>query len=718
MNKKKVAISIVFLIVLNVGTFGGAFLPTASSMSRTEYPEYIDVDWQSGLAGKVKMPNIEEPGAFTATSATSSAQFESTPPIGTWVYDWYIGVISGDPGLQLRAVVGNAEVWVANNDALMFPEGDPRNADPRNWQVTDKMAQHIAEEFNSVIYPTDTAYFGAPDDRDGTGTIFEAIGWPSFTYDWIESDNPQRVIIKIFNIEDDNYYDPTYPYYVVGFYSPTYTASYYNRNMIHIDNWRYWQRLGPEGTQWYSDDPDLTVTRPYVYESTVAHEFQHNIHDDWNPDDPSFMNEGLSMYAELVCGYGIDPGYFNSYFATPDNSLTVWGDQGDINILADYGVAALWTVYLSDHYGGGDLIRYFVQSGKPGIDGINAALKKFHFKKAPGMWMTFDDVYHDWRIANLLRSDSPGDGKYNYQSIDLTDPEIIPIRTYDFETPFVSPTQGTDFGSTNTILGYDTGVSKVGSYGSDYLRLENMKTVDKFKPTFKFDGDDAAGTSWIREDMDGDGDLEWYSTLAGSLEDISIIGEVSLPTGTVTLTVDTYYDIEDLWDFGFVQVSTDGGATWTSLANVYTTAEHDPSAHPDIIANLPGLTGSSAGWVTMDFDLTDYAGQTVLVGFRYMTDWAVQNPGWWVDNVMINGAIIDNADTTIAFETFPPLPEADFMITVIGNDHIEDMTLDDLTESGMEGLSRFIGKDANDTVLIIISPNQGPADYTFSVTKK
>ncbi len=218
--------------------------------------------------------------------------------------------------------------------------------------------------------------------------------------------------------------------------------------------------------------------------------------------------------------------------------------------------------------------------------------------------------------------------------------------------------------------------------------------------------------------MDGDGDLEWYSTTAGSLKDISIVGEVTLPTGTAILSIDTYYEIEPLWDFGFVQVSTDGGATWTSLANAYTTVEHNPSAHPDIVANLPGLTGWSGGWVTMDFELSAYMGQTVLIGFRYMTDWAVLYPGWWVDNIAINGEIIDNADTTITFELVPPLPETDFMVTVIGNGRVEDISLDDLTEYGMEDLSRFISKGSHGRVLIIISPNEGPADYMFSVTKQ
>jgi len=315
------------------------------------------------------------------------------------------------------------------------------------------------------------------------------------------------------------------------------------------------------------------------------------------------------MFAEILCGYGIPWGDINSYLYTPDNSLTEWGDQGGINILADYGCAALWAVYLNDRFGGTFLSDYMT-AGIPGVDGLNAAFAPFA--------LTFDEVYHDWRIANLIHSDTPGDGIYNYATIDLGSPEAIPARTYDVKKPLVGPTAGTDFGSTITILDYDTGITSIYAYGSDYIRFTNLK--EGFEPVLLFDGDDyAVPGMWIRHDMDGDGDLEWYST-TGDLVDLSIITEYTLPTGTVTLTIDTYYDIEDYWDFGFVQISTDGGETWASIGNEYTTSLHDPSGHPDIIANLPGLTGWSGDWITMDFDLSAYSGETALIRFRYMTD--------------------------------------------------------------------------------------------------
>ena len=178
---------------------------------------------------------------------------------------------------------------------------------------------------------------------------------------------------------------------------------------------------------------------------------------------------------------------------------------------------------------------------------------------------------------------------------------------------------------------------------------------------------------------------------------------------------------KNLWDYGFVQVSTDGGATWFSLANDYTTYDHDPGAYPAIIENLPGLTGLSGEWMNMGFDVSAFAGQTILIGFRYMTDWSFEDPGWWVDNIAIDGAIIDNADDIITF-TFPPNPETDFLVTLIaveenGNgpiyNNIVTIDVDDITEIATELLEGYIEKDGY--VLLIVSSNQGPAEYTINV---
>jgi PKD repeat protein len=136
----------------------------------------------------------------------------------------------------------------------------------------------------------------------------------------------------------------------------------------------------------------------------------------------------------------------------------------------------------------------------------------------------------------------------------------------------------------------------------------------------------------------------WYSD-GKDLGDFLLLASVTVPTGNPVLTFDTKYRIEHLYDYGFVQVSRDGGITWHSLANTYTTYKHALDADPDIITNLPGLTGTSEGWpgwTTMTFNLTDYAGETIMLGFRYMTDWATTEEGWYIDNIRISGNVIPN----------------------------------------------------------------------------
>ncbi len=104
---------------------------------------------------------------------------------------------------------------------------------------------------------------------------------------------------------------------------------------------------------------------------------------------------------------------------------------------------------------------------------------------------------------------------------------------------------------------------------------------------------------------------------------------------SATLTFWNKYDIEEAWDFGFVQVSTDDGATWTSLENANTTFDHDPSAIDYVVDNLPGLTGHIDDWTQEFFDLSAYAGQEIWLAFRYATDWATLGNGWWVDDIEV-----------------------------------------------------------------------------------
>lgn len=118
--------------------------------------------------------------------------------------------------------------------------------------------------------------------------------------------------------------------------------------------------------------------------------------------------------------------------------------------------------------------------------------------------------------------------------------------------------------------------------------------------------------------------------------DTNMVTSVDLTGKTsATLTFDAWYDIEEQWDFAFVQVSTDNGATWKSLGNQNTRSDVVPEGYPTILNSMPGLTGKSNGWEAQSFDLTAYAGQKVQLRLRYATDWGTSHIGFFADNVKV-----------------------------------------------------------------------------------
>lgn len=678
MNRKILSFSMALIMTISV--FGVAFVPTASSSPQLSDSEPFDV---GPRLRDSKVP-VDMSQAMTEPGHHS---YYAVGDYWWWfIYDDYYGYVDFS-SYQLRAIGTVAEVWVQVD--LSFPPETPPKPNPTNPPIiTDGEVEYILEEFENNIYPTDAGYYGMPDSHDGSN---DAFGWGY--HPWYEETG--RNVILISNVRDEHYYTD-YPYYIAGFYWGLYEF-YFDRNIISLDCYDWEHRLGPEGTEWL---PGVQVTRPHVYDGVTAHEYQHLIHDDYNPEDPSFMNEACSMFAEILCGYGADWSSINSYMYTPDNSLTVWGDQGDINILADYGAVQLWAAYLNDHYGV-KFLGYFVQAGIPGIEGIDAALKHFHFKER------FDDVYHDWRLANLIRSDFPGGGKYNYKTIDLN--EADPIFTHEINGLPVPWTKGTDFGTTETILGYDTEVSMVGPCGSDYIVFKNWK-----KPgIIYFDGDDVAIFGWQMTDS------TWWSGERGDQGDMmnaQLMGEAYVDPSDPTLTIVTRYAIEPYYDFGFVQVSTDEGKTWVSLENEYTTPDYETNVQA-IIDNLPGLTYLSPNWpglTTMTFDLSSYSGLDVMICFRYMTDQYTTWPGWYISSASVGATPL--ALTPIGY------PEADFQVTVIYVAVIHghtiyvpaDMHLNDKTETGLA-----LGYTDSIYFVLVVSPTmrKGFVDYAFKATK-
>ncbi len=151
------------------------------------------------------------------------------------------------------------------------------------------------------------------------------------------------------------------------------------------------------------------------------------------------------------------------------------------------------------------------------------------------------------------------------------------------------------------------------------------------------------------------GNYQWWGGKADLMNSMMTTSSpVVLPAGAITLTFDMAYDIETEWDFMWVQVSTDSGATWNTISNTNTICTHDPSW----IGGQYGMDGECGftdynaafpDYETQTFDLSAYAGQSVLLRFWYMTDWGTTYSGPFIDNVLIKAGAAtvfsDDAET-------------------------------------------------------------------------
>jgi immune inhibitor A len=141
-------------------------------------------------------------------------------------------------------------------------------------------------------------------------------------------------------------------------------------------------------------------------------------------------------------------------------------------------------------------------------------------------------------------------------------------------------------------------------------------------------------TEQIEEPYEGE---YFYYSGAGNDLDNWMTKSFNLAAGS-TLNAMANVQIEVDWDYAYLVVSTDGGATWD---NVETNLSTNSDPNGQNFGN--GITGNSHGWVPLTADLSAYTGD-VMLGFRYWTDVAAVEPGFMVDNIEISGYPLDGAE--------------------------------------------------------------------------
>jgi len=342
-----------------------------------------------------------------------------------------------------------------------------------------------------------------------------------------------------------------------------------------------------------------------IYETVLAHEFQHMIH--WNQDrgEDLWLNEGLSEYAQEVAGYSPDIRFAHSFLNNPDLPLTGWPPNPGASA-PHYGAAYLFVAYLAQRFGD-DFLGVLVAEQRNGASGIDAALATV------GATETFDELFADWVVANWADAFAEEeDVRFAYRRLSLPKPQAAATHRL----------------TADTIEALDLTEADVANYGVDYLLIDGEGDF-----IFHFEG---ATETQLAPTQPFDGTRMWWSNRGDDANprltrrfDLS-----ALEPGTpVSMTLAAWWSIEEAYDYGYVKAS-QNGIDWVILPG-QRTRDDNPTGN----ALGPGYTGMSGdeapGWVQETYDLSAFAGRPLWLRFSYVTDDAVNTEGWFIDNLAI-----------------------------------------------------------------------------------
>lgn len=426
----------------------------------------------------------------------------------------------------------------------------------------------------------------------------------------------------------------------------------------------------------------------FIY-GTMAHEFQHMIH--WHQDrnEETWLSEGFSTLAQLVNGYKIGGSDF-IFSGNPDLQLNTWPNGNDT--IPYYGASYLFAAYFLDRFGQ-ETIKDLIALPENGLEGVDRILEQVAATDPEtGSPVRADDVFGDWVVANYMNDPKVEDGRYAY---------------YTYQ-------QAPKLGNTEEInsCSPDWSERDVRQYGADYIQINCSGDY-----TVQIEGAQQVGVVPVNPYS---GEYSFWSN-KGDESNMTLTRsfDLSAVSGPITFKYQAWYDLEEDYDYLFLEVS-ENGSQWEIL--------HTPSGTGDDPTGNSygwGYNGTSGGWLEESVDLSRYAGKKIQVRFEYVTDLAVNGEGFLLDDIQI-----PEIQYTEGFETGDGgweangfvriqnrLPQS-FQISIIRRG--DRVTVETVKMKAGQSVSIPLGEDIRNAVLVVSGTTRftrQPAVYRFRFEK-
>jgi len=416
---------------------------------------------------------------------------------------------------------------------------------------------------------------------------------------------------------------------------------------------------GP-GIRPYRYSTDMTIN-PHTYDDIKTAAIPHGIGAIW----AAMVWE---VYWNLVDKYGFDP---DLYHGTGGNNLTMQLVMDGLKLqpCSPGFVDGRNAILLADQVnnGGANQCRIWEGFAKRGL-GFSASQGSSN-SRADGT-EAFDMPPICLEVTKTANPDPAIIGGELTYTIEVTNnttgtlTSVLLTDTVPVSTTYV-PGSASDGGSeSGGVIQWSLGTMVPNDVANRTFRV----VIDSVSPPVFLDDMESGGGKWVV--AHNQGALNWALNMSNPhsvttawfaadptnvTDQYLILASAILLPANSSLSFWHHYNVENNFDGGVVEISTNGGGSWTDLGPNITQNGYNgtiSNSYGSPIGGRPAFTGDSGGYLRTLVDLSSYAGQNVLIRFRMASDTSVSSNGWYADDVRIGEALplIINSVSVVASE--------------------------------------------------------------------
>jgi hypothetical protein len=670
-----------------------------------------------GGYGSAGDPTIVVPINDSAAGGTYYQPFElrydGATEDGTPVYVYVpVGAIDAEDNSHVEDVHSLDPLFDHNPDDDFVPCDQN---DPADYALTQAQITYLGDELSNQIVRVDEEHFG-PMDAAVEG-----------------EESSDSLVTLVYNVQDENYYDCTVGTYTAGYFAPDFAApDSLGMNVITLDAFDWANRVGSPGTPVWTDDGDTANDRPELYEGVIAHELEHLLMSYSDSGELSWVDEGLADTAAFLNGYDMTGSHltYQQVFHR-ETSLTRWGGG-----LENYGASFSYFAYLWEQAGGnggtgadaltpdleyddtaGDkLIKLIFENQDDGMVGVDKAIELYNAGPEANLPKAAE-LFQDWAVTMYL--DDEDSTRWDLENFDLG--PASGGWTIDVANDEFWDDRGNYKGSQPDSK-WDRAANRPDGtalpFGVSYENFSNPGP----RVAIQFDGEDSTQIA-PHDGLVADGQHWWGGYTSMSNTELDLVTPVA---GGETVSFWNWHFIEEDWDFGFVEAKvgdTGTDADWITVPvrdAAGTIVSTDVDGHGGNTEGN-GITGTSGG--TYFVDEPEYLEYSVTVPdeatdlrWRYSTDAAYLDTGWFIDDVAVNGVpAVVSSDEWVQTNG---VQDNNWTVQVISSCDLTPGTTDarELTDGAGNFVYRFTGDEFTTSTLNTKCANGAATDFVVSVS--